>query len=169
MNVFLIGFMGSGKTALGRKLSKKLNRDFIDLDNLIGEKEGRSVSEIFSEKGEDYFRNVEKSTVLRLTRDKNAVVSLGGGACCNNESWNFLKNNGLIIYLKEKPEVLLGRLRVNKSERPLIADLDDKDLKNFIDEKLAERSTYYEKAHFIYEKEKSSFDFLVRQIEEYVK
>ena len=168
MNIFLIGFMGSGKSSLGKKLSTRLDRDFVDLDSLIEEREGKSISSIFSEKGEAYFRKVESEILHSLNVDKQSVVSLGGGACCSDENWNFLENNGLIIYLKEKPEVLLGRLRVNKSKRPLIANLDDNDLTNFIQEKLDERSIYYEKAHFIYEKEKCSFAFLVKQIENYV-
>jgi len=167
MNIFLIGFMGSGKSSLGKKLSTRLNREFIDSDSLIEEREGKSISSIFSENGEVYFREIEREVLHGLNADKQSVVSLGGGACCSDENWNFLENNGLIIYLKEKPQVLLGRLRINKNERPLIANLDDNDLSNFIHEKLDERSAYYEKAHFIYEKEKSSFAFLVKQIENY--
>jgi len=168
MNVFLIGFMGSGKTSLGKKIANKLNRTFIDLDDLIEGKEGKSISELFSEKGENYFRQIEKSVLLSQSKDKEVVVSLGGGACCNEESWKFMENNGLIIYLKEKPEILFGRLKQNKNQRPLIAHLPDEDLKEFIDKKLSERSIYYDKAHFVYEKDKSSFKFLVKQINDFL-
>ena len=83
-------------------------------------------------------------------------------------NWAFLEQNGLIIYLKESPDILFGRLRKNKSKRPLIAGLEDNDLKEFIGEKLKERSAFYDRAHFIFEKDKTSFPFLVSQIENFL-
>jgi shikimate kinase len=169
MNIFLVGFMGSGKSSLGKKLASRLNRPFVDLDKLIEEKEGISISAIFTFKGEEYFRNLEKKILHELPSDLNAVISLGGGASCNEDSLHFIKESGLSIYLKEKVDVLYGRLKLNKVNRPLIAQLDDKALKEFITEKLEERSVFYERAHFIYEKDRTSFTFLVKQIEDYLK
>ncbi len=168
MNIYLIGFMGSGKSSLGKKLASRLDREFVDLDKLIEEKENKSITDIFDEKGEDYFRKVEQSNLFSLPSSREAVVALGGGACCNDLSWNFLDQNGLIIYLKEKEEILLGRLRQNRSQRPLIAHLENEELKAFVKDKVKERSEYYDRAHFVFEKEKTSMDFLVDQIHQFL-
>ena len=169
MKVFLVGFMGSGKSSLGTKLAARLDLTFIDLDVLIETQENQTISQIFSQKGEGYFREMEQKCLFSLSAEVNTVVSLGGGAACNDAGWNFIKENGLVIYVKESPEILFGRLRKLKSNRPLISALNDEQLKAFIEEKLKERSLFYEKADFIYEKEKSSYAFLVSQIENYLR
>lgn len=169
MNVFLIGFMGSGKSKLGKRLAGSLNLDYVDLDDEIEKREGRSITEIFASDGEASFRLIEQKVLFDFYADKNVVISLGGGTCCNDSSWKFLEENGLIIYLKEPEEVLYGRLKTARAGRPLIANLNDEELRTFISKKLEERSAYYEKAHFIFEKEKSTYGFLVKQIETYLK
>ena len=161
--------MGSGKSKLGKKLASKLNKGFIDLDSQIEEREGLSVSEIFNQKSEEHFRKTEQEELLKLGSEKQAVISLGGGACCNDLSWAFLEQNGLVIYIKEPIEILYGRLKQNRSRRPLIASLDDESLRDFIEKKLEERLTYYKKAHFTYEQERTSLPFLVKQIEDYLR
>ena len=169
MNVFLVGFMGSGKSSLGKKLAQRLSSPFMDLDTMIEKWEERTIPVIFKESGEEYFRKVEKSILLTLDEGKMAVIALGGGACCKEESWNFLENNGVIVYLKESPEVLYGRLKTQKEKRPLIASQSDAKLKDFIKKKLKERSVFYEKAHIVYEKEKTTFPALVQEISDYLK
>lgn len=169
MNVFLIGFMGSGKSKLGKKLASRLDMPFLDLDELIENEENMTISQIFNLKGEAFFREAEKSVLFRHFSERNILLSLGGGACCNDSSWKFLEQNGLIIYVKEPVGILFGRLKKERSNRPLIAHLTEDELKSFIGKKLKERSVFYEKAHFIYEKEKSSLDFLVNQIKNYLR
>lgn len=168
MNVYLIGFMASGKTSLGKKIAGKLDRTFIDLDQKIEEKEGISITQIFKEKGETHFRKLEQDVLFSLPSQMAAVISLGGGTPCHDLNWSFLDQNGLIIYLKEEEATLLGRLRQNRSDRPLIANLSDAELKTFVHEKLNERSTYYERAHFTFEKDKTSLDFLINQIQAFL-
>lgn len=169
MNVFLIGFMGSGKSKLGKKLASRLDIPFLDLDELIENEENMTISQIFNLKGEAYFREVEKTMLFKHFSKMNVLLSLGGGACCNELSWKFLEQNGPIIYVKEPVEILFGRLKTDKVKRPLIANLSDEELKFFIDKKLDERSVFYDKAHFIFEKEKTTLDFLVNQIKNYLR
>ena len=169
MNIFLLGFMGSGKSSLGRRIANKLGRDFVDLDELIEEKEGKSITEIFSEKGESYFREIETKTLNDLISELECVVSLGGGAPCSELNLSFIGSNGMSIYIKEPEDILFGRLRDKKQDRPLIADLSDDQLKQFITDKLSKREKFYTKADFTYEKSKTSWPFLITQIEHYLK
>lgn len=169
MNIFLIGFMGSGKSSLGRKLASNLSRDFLDLDEMIEEKTGKTISEIFSEKGEVYFRSVERELLSLINPEGEYVVSLGGGAPCSDENIHLIKSGGLSIYIKESEDVLFGRLRGKKKERPLIANLNDTDLRRFISETLSDRLKYYEQADFIYEKSKTGWAFFINQITNYIR
>jgi shikimate kinase len=168
MNIFLIGFMGSGKTRLGQQLSAKLNRPFIDLDEQIEAHEGRSVLNIFKEKGELYFRDLELKMLQRQIAKKNAVVSLGGGACCNNEAWTFMAIHGLTIYLEVEEKILFGRLRQDRTTRPLIAGLNDEKLRTFIHARMEEREVWYKKSDLIFEKDRTSISFLVQQLNNYL-
>ena len=169
MNIFVLGFMGSGKSSLGERLANRLGRDFVDLDKLIEEKEGKSISEIFSEKGETYFREIETKTLNDLKSESECVVSLGGGAPCSELNLSFIGSNGMSIYIKEPEDILFGRLRDKKQDRPLIANLSDDELRHFISDKLSEREKFYNRADFTYEKRITSWSFLITQIEHYLK
>jgi len=169
MNIFLIGFMGSGKSSFGKKLARKLSKDFIDLDEWIESKEGKSISQIFSDHGEAHFRKTESALLSTIDSEKNAVVALGGGAPCNKINWSHIRKNGILIYLKESESILFGRLKQNKSTRPLVSSLNDAELRVFIQEKLKERSEYYEQADFVYEKNKTGFEFLIDQLTNYTR
>jgi shikimate kinase len=169
VNIFLLGFMGSGKSSLGKKLATRLGREFVDLDELIEEKAGQTISGIFSDKGEGYFRNIEHELLTGFNSEGEYVVSLGGGAPCSESNIGFIQTVGISIYLKEPEDVLFGRLRGNKKDRPLIANLNDEALKQFISDKLSEREKFYERADFIYEKSKTTWPFLITQIEHYIR
>ena len=149
--VFLIGFMGCGKTTFGRKLAKKLEWDFIDLDEYIEADQKESIREIFSSKGEAYFRRLETKALEEASKWEKTVVSTGGGTPCFNNNINFINNIGLSIYIKLSPEVLKSRLEGGKSKRPLIANLSNIELLNFIKDKLADRSGDYSKSEIIFE------------------
>ena len=149
--VFLIGFMGCGKTTFGRKLAKKLEWDFIDLDEYIEADQKESIREIFSSKGEAYFRRLETKALEEASKWEKTVVSTGGGTPCFNNNINFINNIGLSIYIKLSAEVLKSRLEGGKSKRPLIANLSNVELLNFIKYKLAERSEDYSKSEIIFE------------------
>jgi len=146
--VFFMGYMGSGKSSIGKKIANKLGFNFIDLDVEIERLTEKSISEIFELKGEEAFRKLESET-LRKTGKKDVVIALGGGTACTDENIDYINSNGYTVYLKLSNEKLIGRLRQNKSKRPLIAKLNDKEIGEFVENQLTVRSPYYEKAHLI--------------------
>lgn len=148
-NIYLIGFMASGKTSVGRKLAARLNMEFIDLDQRIEEEERQSITVIFKEKGECYFREVESKVLRSFSESKSCLIALGGGTVCYSSNIDQVNQNGLSIYLKRSNMRLLGRLRQKRSKRPLIANLSDDELKAFIDDKMKERASFYEQAQLI--------------------
>ncbi len=129
-NVYLIGMMGSGKTTTGRALAKLLALPFVDLDELIVQKAGRSINEIFKTEGEGRFRELETEILKQVSNSSDQVVATGGGLVINPENRNLLKTTGLVIYLKTETNVLWDRVKVKK-DRPLLATADPK--KTFLD------------------------------------
>jgi shikimate kinase len=146
--VYLIGFMGCGKTTAGKKLAASLKWKFIDLDKKIEEKTGLSIEELFTAKGEEYFREIEAETLRELTFDSNCVVSTGGGTPCFGSNMEFMLGNGYTIYLKLTPAQLAARLK-NSLNRPLLQNITEQELPDFVEKKLAERSMWYEKSHLL--------------------
>jgi shikimate kinase len=144
--VYIIGFMGSGKTTTGLKLASLLGWEFTDLDKNIEENTGMTIPEIFSHHGEAYFREVESGILRSVEPVKNRVISTGGGTPCFCDNMNFMLNTGLTLYLKLTAGQLKSRLSDSNGERPLIKDLNDEELLSFITEKLAFREKWYEQA-----------------------
>jgi len=142
-NIYLVGFMGTGKTAVGRELAKKKKWQFIDLDELIELREGRSIPDIFSKRGEPYFRRLETRTLKEVCRENKFVVSCGGGVVVNEENIKIMRETGLIICLKATPAVILKRTR-DSGCRPLLNVSDPKERIGFL---LKLRAPYYAKAH----------------------
>ncbi len=147
--IFLIGFMGCGKSTVGRNLARALNWKFIDLDQFIQEQEGLSITEIFSQQGEEVFRMLEKNALDKVATLENVVIATGGGAPCTHNNLERMKETGLTIYLKLEPEGLLERLLPARKSRPLIANKSDDELLLFIREKLAEREPFYNQASVV--------------------
>ncbi|WP_452224330.1 shikimate kinase [Lacinutrix chionoecetis] len=152
MNIVLIGYMASGKSFIGKELAKVLGFKFIDLDDVIELKEKRSLSEIFSESGEIYFRKKEKQYLDSLLKTSiNSVISLGGGTPCYFNTMDSLISKPKIktVYLNVSIPVLVDRLREEKSKRPLIAHIkSDELLTEFIGKHLFERALFYNKAAY---------------------
>ena len=144
MNIVLIGFMGTGKSKIGRRLAKKLRMSYLDTDELIEEREKDSISAIFKKKGEEYFRRLETKVVKEVALLDNFVISTGGGVVLREENIRVLKKNALIICLFASPEVILKRTKGDE-KRPLLG-VDNQ--KKRIEELLALRKPYYEKADF---------------------
>jgi shikimate kinase len=149
MKIFLIGFMGSGKTTFGRKLSKALDYEFIDLDKLIESKAEIGIAEYFEKFGEPAFRELEKSTLQDTKFPDKAIISTGGGTPCFSGNMDWMNNHGITAYLSLPPQALADRLEKGQAERPLIKDLNKNELVGFITEKLASREKFYKKANFI--------------------
>ncbi|WP_298536700.1 shikimate kinase [uncultured Algibacter sp.] len=151
MTIVLIGYMASGKTSVGTLLAKKLNYRFIDLDDFIEEKEGATIKEIFSSKGEIYFRKVETQYLKELlgSNEENTVLSLGGGAPCFGENMDVVlnANNAISIYLKGSVSFLANKLVNKRSKRPLISHIDNvEDMAEFVGKHLFERMPFYSRA-----------------------
>ena len=147
--IFLVGFMGCGKTTLGRKLANRLGYDFMDLDHILEAKEGMTIAEYFAKHGEDAFRRLE-SEVLKQTRyPEHAVVSTGGGLPCFFDNIGWMNAHGKTIYIKLSPKTLADRLEKEKEERPLLRQHHGEALVAFIADKLTEREPFYSQATII--------------------
>ena len=143
--------MGSGKTTAGKKLASLLGWSFSDLDRKIEEYAGKTIPEIFSNSGEDYFRNIESGLLKSLDYQSNTVISTGGGTPCYSDNMDYMLNTGLTLYLKLTPGQLKSRLSDSKGDRPLIRNLDQHKLQPFIEEKLADRERWYNRSDIIVE------------------
>lgn len=150
--IFLLGFMGCGKSTLGKKLANKLGFQFFDLDKCIEEKVQMSITDIFKTKGEEQFRKLESEELINiLNSNDNYIVALGGGAPCFNENMDLINKSGTSIYLKYNEGILASRLINAKAERPLIANKTKEELIDFIAELLKEREQYYLKSKLVIE------------------
>ena len=144
--------MGSGKSYFGNKVSKKLNYTFIDLDTYIETESMMFIPDIFARYGEEEFRRIEADCLRKsIINKRKLIVSCGGGTPFYESNWEWMQQNGTSIYLKQSEEVLFQRLKKQKAKRPLIQNMDDVLLIDFIKSKLNERESLYLKADFILE------------------
>ncbi|MBP5419455.1 MAG: shikimate kinase [Bacteroidales bacterium] len=155
--VFLVGYMGSGKTTIGRYLAHDLGWSFIDMDDYFEQKHQCTIKEYFAQYGEDAFRDAEHAVVEELCSISNAVVATGGGAPCFFDNMDKMVAAGATIYISVEPEILAARLSKAKDKRPLIAEKTDEELLAYIKEKLAEREPFYRKAKLIVDGERLPF------------
>ena len=140
MNIYLVGFMGTGKTSVGKVLAKELNMRFVEMDEVIEQREKRPITEIFAKDGEEAFRKIEKGLVAEISKEDNLVVSCGGGVVLDNENIKNLKSSGIMICLWAEPEVIYERTK-DQFHRPL---LNVKDPKKRIKELFNYRRPFYE-------------------------
>jgi len=140
--IFLIGFMGCGKTTLGRKLASRLGYPFMDLDHVLEAKAGMTIAEYFSIYGEDAFRKLESEILKQTEYPENAIVSTGGGLPCFFDNMDWINKQGRSIYIQLSPKTLAGRLEHEKVKRPLLRDKHGDDLVAFIGDKLEEREFF---------------------------
>jgi len=148
VKIFLIGMMGSGKSYWAEKLKKKFHAAAYDLDALVEMMEEKTIAEIFAEESEEYFRKAESKMLKLFAEKKQFIVSCGGGTACYDDNMKWMNKQGITIWIDEPIETLASRLMKEKSHRPLIKDLDDKGLAEFLDKKLAERAEFYQKAAY---------------------
>jgi shikimate kinase len=149
MRIYLIGYMGCGKSTIGRKLSAFLGLNFIDLDKYIEERYFKTIPVIFAEEGEAAFREKERNSLNEVSQFENVVIGTGGGAPCFFDNMDMMNKSGITIYIAPDNEVLAGRLLKSKTERPLIAGKSKEELTTFIADALQKRGPYYEKAKII--------------------
>ncbi|MFR9166875.1 MAG: shikimate kinase [Dysgonomonas sp.] len=148
--VFLIGYMGAGKTTIGKMLAKKMNLDFIDLDIYIESRYRKSINQIFSEFGENRFREIEKSILEEVSGFEDVVISTGGGTPCFFDNIGGMNQKGLTVYLKSPINILASRLHKLKDKRPLIKNKQKDELLEFISLNMEKREPYYLQAQIIY-------------------
>ncbi len=153
--------MGSGKSYVGRPLAAKLGFQFVDVDDIIEHTEGVTIAQIFENKGETYFRQLESEILRGLGKWENIVIATGGGAACFHNNMDWMNEQGVTIYLKASPELLLSRLKTETHKRPLLAGRTDADLLGFIENKIAERAQFYEKDSLIIEQVSDGEDIVV--------
>ncbi len=147
--IILVGYMGSGKTTVGKALSKETGMMFYDLDWYIESRMRKSVSQIFAEKGEDGFRKIEYNMLHEVAEFEDVIISCGGGTPCFFDNMDYLNQQGDVVYLKATPEVLYKHLLMAKVERPLLKGKSPDELIAYITEHLKQRAPFYEKARHI--------------------
>ena len=140
-NIILIGYMGSGKTSISKKLGEILDREVIELDNIISNKAGISINEIFNKYGEDYFRDMETQVLKESLNKNNTIISTGGGIIVKEENIELLKDSGIVIYLMISPEEVIKRTKKDNT-RPLLKDKNIVEIEDMI----KNREEKYEKA-----------------------
>lgn len=163
--IFLVGFMGAGKTTLGKKLAKALDYSFIDIDKEIAKKEGITISEIFEKEGENYFRLCEKNAIEQLNTKQPSIVATGGGLPCHNEMMGYLNTVGTTIYLSVKRDTIFLRLKEGKKKRPLIVNMGDTELKQFIQDKLLEREEIYKQSSIILDESQHKIEYIIHLLQ----
>ena len=149
MKIFLIGFMGSGKSHWGKIWAGIHKLSFSDLDEVIETTEKKAITKIFEEKGEEYFREIESATLHSLANHENIIIACGGGTPCFHDNMEWMNKNGVTVYLKATPEQLVKRLGNEKQKRPILKNVHDSELENFIEEKLKGRESFYNQAKII--------------------
>ena len=159
--IYLIGFMGSGKSTAGKKLAKKLQFSFTDLDDMIEQKYRITIPSIFSRFDEAAFRKIEHETLKQTLSLNKHVISTGGGTPCFYDNIGLINQNGISVYLHLKAKSLYSRLMNSKKKRPLLAQKPPEKVLDFINKKLNEREFFYKKAHLTVEAESLDFNELV--------
>lgn len=165
MKIFIIGFMGSGKTHWGHQLGEKLGIPFFDLDEQIVTNAGKTVTEIFATAGEEQFRLLEKDALHIISESHTSfVMACGGGTPCYFNNIDYMKQAGTVVWINTPADILFERLLKEKEKRPLIKSLADDQLKAYISKKYADRKIYYEQADIVLDEQPVQIDLLIEKI-----
>lgn len=150
VRIFLTGYMGAGKTTLGKAFARRMDISFIDLDWYIEERFHKTVEELFTERGETGFRELERNMLHEVAEFENVVISTGGGTPCFFDNMDFMNRTGKTVFLDVHPDVLFRRLRVAKQQRPILQGKEDDELKAFIVQALEKRAPFYHQAQYVF-------------------
>ena len=149
IRIILIGYMGAGKTTIGKTLAKQLGVPFYDLDWYIETRMRKKVKQIFDERGEEGFRVIEKNMLHEAAEFENVVIACGGGTPCFFDNMEYMVGQGDVVYLRGTPEVLFRHLKMGKGVRPLLLGKNDEELLEYIRENVRKREEFYTKANHI--------------------
>ena len=149
--LYVVGYMGAGKTTIGKLLAKKLDWSFVDVDGFIENRYHRTIASIFEEKGESGFREIERRALLEISGFEHTVVSTGGGLPCFFDNMEVMNQTGATIYLKASVGELTERINLNKQKRPLLKDKSLEELRVFVETNLQKREIFYNQANYIVE------------------
>lgn len=163
--IFLVGYMGSGKTTLGKAYARVNEMEFIDLDWYIEERMHKTIGELFAERGESGFRELERKMLHEVGEFENVMIACGGGTPCFYDNMDYMNGVGDTVFLDVCPDVLFRRLKIAKAKRPLLADKTDTELMDFIVEALEKRLPFYTRARFRFNAEELES---IRQVSESV-
>jgi shikimate kinase len=166
MRIYLIGYMGSGKSTLGKKLAKYAGLQFVDMDHYLEERNYKTIPQIFAEEGEAEFRKKERKALEELSEFSDVVIATGGGAPCFFDNVHLMNRTGKTIYLNIDPGILADRLMESKTERPLIKGKSKEELIHFIDETLRKRNEFYSQAHYQITDPDTGLDEILKMISE---
>ncbi|MBO5466043.1 MAG: shikimate kinase [Prevotella sp.] len=147
--IILIGYMGAGKTTIGKVLAKELDMQFYDLDWYIESRMHKTVPQIFAERGEEGFRKIEHNMLHEVAEFEDVIISCGGGTPCFFDNIDYMNKQGDVVYLKVEPETLYKHLKMGKTERPLLKGKSQEELIAFIREQLEKREPFYTKARYM--------------------
>lgn len=151
--IFLIGYMGAGKTTVGKELAARMGLSFIDLDYYIERRYRKTVRQLFAEKGEEAFREIERKMLHEVSMFEDVLISTGGGTPCFYGNMAFMKETGTVVYLKVSVEELTKRLELCKHTRPVLQGRSGEELKGFIADNLRQREPFYKEASIVFEAE----------------
>ena len=167
MRLYLIGYMGTGKSTIGRKVAKRANLPFFDTDKMVEEAEGAEVADIITYAGEEYFRKAERRALEKSADNESAIISTGGGLPVWGDNQKWIAEHGVSVYLKRTPEQILSRLSpYGRQKRPRFRGLSDEELLQFMHNHLAEREPIYSKADVVVDcSEVSDWDIVDRLVE----
>ncbi len=164
MKIFLLGFMGAGKSYWGRLLADKMHLPYYDLDEVIVEEEGKTVAEIFAAEGEDFFRRREKEKLQEIARREEFILSCGGGTPCFFDNIQFMNAAGVTVWLNPSITAMIERIARKRHKRPLVKELDDGELKAFVEKKLSEREPFYRQSRLIIDTANESIDTIAEKL-----
>lgn len=167
MRIYLIGFMGSGKTTWGKQLGELMNLKFVDLDEIIEQRTNMDINGIFEVKGESFFRKIEAVCLRELAMEDDMIIACGGGTPCYHDNISAMNHSGITIWLNTPKNVIASRLLEEAEHRPLVRNLNPDQLNEFIEDKLEERMQYYGQAKIIVDTTIKTPEELYHQLKQY--